>query len=326
LRLVVIVGLIACLTAPTEAEEPVAVSSRPVSLNSSGPTVESVGQLGYRGGIVLRSSDPRFGGFSALHVSADGSTALAISDRGAWVRFGLRYDADSRLVGVRDAGMGILIDENGKVLRYPDNDAEALAMLPDGSMLVAFERDHRILHYPAAFPPFSKPPIRIPVPLAMRNASANFGLEALVHMGDGRLVTISEALVAADGSLSAWIGRTGAWKQFTYASRPGFRVSDAGFLPDGDLLVLEHFILGDVTRLVRVNRDSIAAGRRVEGREIAVLKSPLITENFEGISIRRGDRGEMFVYAISDDNFNPRRRTILLMLALFDHDSSKPAD
>jgi hypothetical protein len=323
LRQIFIVGLIAVLAAPVEAEQPVAIFSQSVSLDSRGAGVHQAGQLTYRGGIVLHSRDPRFGGFSALHVSVDGSTALAISDRGAWVRLRLLYDTAGHLAGVIDGRMGELIGENGKVLIFPDNDAEALAVFPDGSMLVAFERNHRILRYPAASPPFSKAPVRIPVPAMIKNGPANLGLEAIASMGDGRLLAISELLVAADGSLSAWIGRAGAWKPFTYASKPGFRVADSGFLPDGDLVVLEHFIFGNVSRLVRVKRDSLATGRRVEGREIATLRSPLITENFEGLSIRRGKRNEALLYLISDDNFKSQQRTILLMFALHDGDTSR---
>lgn len=189
LRNIFVAGLIALFVAPAEAEQPVAIFSQAVSLDSRGPSVLKAGQLTYRGGIVLRSPELRFGGFSALHVSADGSTALAISDRGAWLRFRLRYDAGDHLVGASDARMGVLIGENGKALMFLDTDAEALAVLPDGSMLIAFERDHRILHYPAASPPFSKTPVRRSVPAAIKNAPANFGLEALAHIGEGRLVT-----------------------------------------------------------------------------------------------------------------------------------------
>jgi hypothetical protein len=283
-----------------------------------------VGQLTYRGGIALRSPDPRFGGFSALHVSADGGTALMISDRGAWVTLDLQYGSDGMLAGVRGASMDVLTGKDGKPLRYRDTDAEGLAVLADGSMLVAFEHNHRILRYPAARRPFAKAPTQISVPPEINRAPHNFGIEAIAQLGDGRFVVLSEWLPSANGSgLSAWVGKPGTWEQFAYLSKPGFRISDAGVLPGGDLVVLEHhynFILGHITRLTHVKRTAIAAAQQVEGREISVLSSPLIAENFEGVSTRRGNGGETLLYLVSDDNFNPRQRTLLLMFAYRDYD------
>jgi len=42
----------------------------------------------------------------------------------------------------------------------------------------------------------------------------------------------------------------------------------------------------------------------------------LTIDNFEGIEARRGTRGEIFVYLISDDNFNTDQRTLLMMFEL----------
>lgn len=97
--------------AAAAAQHPVAVFSQTVPRD---PAAQVAGVLEYRGGIVLRSTDPRFGGFSGIHVSTDGGTLLAISDRGAWLRLALRYGGGGRLGG-----------ENGQPLTGAD--AEALA-------------------------------------------------------------------------------------------------------------------------------------------------------------------------------------------------------
>ena len=123
------------------------------------------------------------------------------------------------------------------------------------------------------------------------------------------------------------MGRAGVWEPFAYARKPGFRVSDAGLLPAGDLLVLEHRYCvesGSVVRFVRVARNLIAPHRRVEGKEIAMLEPPLSTENFEGIAIRRGQGPQALVYVMSDDNFNPLRRTLLFMFALKEEAAPAP--
>ena len=47
-----------------------------------------------------------------------------------------------------------------------------------------------------------------------------------------------------------------------------------------------------------------------------MLRPPLIFDNFEGIAARSGAGGETLIYLLSDDNFNPLQRTLLLMFAL----------
>jgi hypothetical protein len=200
-------------------------------------------------------------------------------------------------------------------------------VLADGSMLVAFERRHRILHYPEASPPFSKPPVVFAAPEGLEDAPPNGGLEALTHVGRGFFIAIAERMTTGGGALAAWVGRGGVWEPFGYLRKPGLRVTDAALLPGGDLLVLEHrysAASGSVVRFVRVPRNAIAPRRRVEGKELALLEPPLTTENFEGMSIRRGQGRDALIYVISDDNFNPLQRTILMMFALTDEAPPAP--
>ena len=319
LRRILSICFVAALAAAASAQQQVTVFSQTVPLDPRNSAMQQAGELDYRGGVALRSTDARFGGFSGLHVSTDGSTLLAISDRGAWLRLALSYDGAGRLVGAERGEMGALIGENGRPLVGTEGDAEALAVLADGSMLVAFERRHRILHYPEASPPFSKPPVPFPLPEGAEDAPANAGLKALAHVGRGFLVTIAERMTVGGGALAAWVGRGGVWEPFGYVRKPGMRVTDAALLPAGDLLVLEHrysAASGSVVRFVRVARNSIAPRQRVEGRELALLEPPLTTENFEGVAIRRGEGREALIYVISDDNFNPLQRTLLMMFAL----------
>ena len=319
-RIAAIVFLAAFATAAS-AQQPIALFSQTVPLDPRDPAKRQAGELEYRGGIALRSTDARFGGFSGIHISTDGARLIAISDRGAWLRLSLRYDKAGRLVGAARAEMGVLIGEDGRPLTGADADAEALAVLSDGSMLVAFERRHRILHYPEAEPPFSKPPVPFPAPEGLAEAPSNGGVEALTHVGRGFLVAIAERMTAGAGTLAAWVGRAGVWEPFGYARKPGSRVTAAGLLPGGDLVVLEHrysIASGSVARFVRVPRNAIAPRQRVEGKALAELEPPLTTENFEGIAIRRGQGREALIYVISDDNFNPLQRTLLMMFALKD--------
>ena len=43
---------------------------------------DTVGELKYRGGLDIRSTDRRFGGLSGLDISPDGRRLIAVTDRG----------------------------------------------------------------------------------------------------------------------------------------------------------------------------------------------------------------------------------------------------
>ena len=325
-RILFLVAISASALAPAAAQESISVFSQTVPLDPRDPKALRVGELEFRGGIALRSIDPRFGGFSGIKISTDGRSLLAISDRGSWLTLDLRYDRAGRLIGAANAEIGALIGEDGQALSGLEADAEALAVLPDGSMLVAFERNHRILHYPEASPPFSKAPVPYAIPEGLEQAPPNGGLEALTHVGRGFLVAIAERMTASGGAMAGWVGRSGLWEPFAYVRKPGLRVTDVTLMPRGDLLVLEHRYsaeTGSVVRIVRVPRAEIVPHRRIEGREVALLEPPLSTENFEAITVRRGASGDALVYVMSDDNFNPLQRTLLFMFAI--KEESPPA-
>lgn len=115
------------------------VAAHVVPFDHLDPERQIVGRLRYLGGLNLLSTDQRFGGLSALDVSADGNTLVALSDRGHWVRAQPMYSR-GRLVGIRNVTMGPLVGPGGR-------DAEALARSDDGAMIVAFERSNRLFRY-----------------------------------------------------------------------------------------------------------------------------------------------------------------------------------
>jgi hypothetical protein len=66
------------------------------------------GKLTWRGGLVLTSPSPHFGGFSALALDEDGDDFLALSDAGTWMMGVLEHDGNKPkgLRAVRTAHAG----------------------------------------------------------------------------------------------------------------------------------------------------------------------------------------------------------------------------
>ena len=317
--LVVPAVLAAAVPVTGAADETVPLAAEPVPLNPESEGQVRAGALLYRGGLAVRSPDPRFGGFSGLAVSRDGAHLTAISDRGAWLSARIRYDAAGRLSGLGDGRIGALHGPDGKPLRGLNADAEALALLPDGSALVAFERRHRILRYPAGPNPLAARPALRPAPEGLAGAPSNGGAETLAHIGGGDLLLVTEGLARGSGAYAGWIGRKGRWRPFGYARSGGFRPTDATLLPGGDIAVLErHYTpaTGVSARIALVRRSAVAPGGTVRGRELLHLTPSMTVDNFEGIAARRGPDGKNVLYILSDDNFNPQQRTLLLMFEM----------
>jgi hypothetical protein len=302
------------------AERPrreITLTAQSVLLSTAQPALDQVGEFKYLGGLWLQSEDPGFGGLSGLAVSdsAGGPRLLAVTDQGekftaiAVFKEGRiqRLDASTLepLVGPNGAAVA------GKVL----GDAESLTRLPDGRILVGFERRHRIWAYG---PDLTGPAVPFATPLDLDRSPSNGGLESLVNWPDGRILAITERLKGTDGSMAAFLWSGGVWSDLEWKpSEPGFEAADATVAPNGDLLVLERFFsaLPPVrlsSRVLRVKAESVKAGARLTGELVAELTAPLISENFEGIAARLNAEGRTEIVLASDNNFNSIQRTLLL--------------
>ncbi len=307
---------------PARADR-IVIHSSQVPLDGDNLVRTTVGKLVYRGGLSLSSPDPRFGGLSGLVVLEGGAGIVAISDTGWWVTARLVHDEAGRLIGVRDGALGPLTDPEGRPLHQKAwADAESLAPLGDG-LAVGFERHHRIWRYPYGATPFATRPVPLPAPAGLDRAPANLGLEALTALPGNRLFALTEGLESGSGMLRGWIGEgpgVRTWHAFDWVRHGLYAPSGAATLPDGGVLVLERrftLIGGLGVRVLRLAPGAIRPGARVDGHPIATFDPPVTVDNFEGIDVvpSRGG-GPLDVYLVSDDNYNPLQRTLLMEFAL----------
>lgn len=296
------------LTAADSAADPVAIAARPQPLQAIGSDErQTVGALRFRGALELKSADKRFGGFSGLMVSPDGSRLTAISDEGYWLTGRLRHAADGTLAGLDQTGLDKMRGLSGQPL--PNkwwSDAEALALLPDGSLAVSFEGRKRLWRYPGV----GGRPHSLPAPPGLADAPPNGAIEALTALKDGRLLALTEEL-PAEGGLRGWIGTA----PVTYPMSEGYRPTGAATLPNGDVLVLERRIFPPAARLQRLSAADLARPV-LRPQELARLNGGLTLDNMEGIDARQDRDGHIIVYLLSDDNRSVWQRTLLLMFEL----------
>jgi len=323
-------ALAAC--SPSAADAPIQEQWRQIEVNATSVPLGAprVGRLIYRGGLVLTSSDPTFGGLSGLEV-LDNNRVLAISDAGQWFEGHLVLNDSTELIGLRDVRTALMRDESGQPFsNKAAGDSEDLAQLPDGRFAVSFEQTQTIRIYDLNRDgPFGAA-IAGPALAETQRLPPNVGLEALAPTGDGAL------LVGAEGGGAA---TTPLWRAPLDAHGPvppligypparGYSLTSLDRLPEGGFVALERFyapIIGARARITRFADVALNAHAQSlpDVEELARLVPPLTLDNFEGVSAVRLSSGVTRLYIVSDNNFSGRQRTLLLA---FDIDETPAAN
>lgn len=311
-RFILAGGLTGVLAWPGTAT-PIPVRTAPLPLSETEEPPDRLGPLRFMGALDLRADHPDFGGFSDLLLDAD-LTLHAVSDRGSGLTARLVLDQAGAPAGLAEPRLFPLLGSRGRPLdRGAWSDAEALARLPDGRFLIAFERQHRIMRHDA----LDRPGRPVPPPPGLAAAPSNGGIEALTVLADGRVLAIAERLAgSAPATIAGWLGPADgrAWHRRDWRTDSHFVPVGAAALPDGGALVLERRfarLSGFASRIMRLEAAALAAPV-LAGVEIARLEPPLLADNFEGIAVAPAEEG-LHVVLISDDNFHFLQRTLLLL-------------
>lgn len=325
--LMVLAMTVAC--AADTARRPPPSSVRPVVLEPMAPgrggLPVRLGRLTYRGGIEIHGGV--VGGLSGLAVFDDGRRFAAVSDHGLVLQGQLAYDPGEGpggwLAGASSLSYHRMAGTRNKRLISP-GDSEDILRLPGGDWLVSFEGTPRVWRYSPAIGEGDALSAALPLPADTADTPPNGGLEAMALFPDGRFLLLEEGEDDGVPERRGWLAPAlpsvpDDWRRVTYRARPHYRPTAAAALPDGGLLVLERYfsVLGGWgARLVRVPAAAVRPGGVLEGDEVARIGPPLPLDNYEGLSVRPGPDGRLFVYIVSDDNFSPIQRTLLLMFSL----------
>jgi len=322
----VLFAAVALALAQTPPEPPVAIELRaePVlAFEVRDPARRQFDALEFRGGLTLRSSFRHFGGISAIRVAADGARFIALSDKGWWFRGRIVYDG-IRPSAIADAEMAPILGADGQPLAARGwYDTESIA--EDGDTLyVGIERVHQIVRFNYGKDGLLARGQPIAVPPGMRALPANKGIEALVFIPKGlplggTLIAMSERGLDKAGHLSAFLIGGPSPGNFSVARHAGYDISDAALLPGGDILLLERrfgWSSGLAVRLRRIPLGEVRPGALVDGQVLFEADLAYEIDNMEGLSVHRGAGGETVLTLISDDNFSPLQRTLLLQFTL----------
>ena len=284
------------------------VDFAPVALRGTGTT--RLGGLRFLGGWAVTSNDPRFGGISAMHVS--GGETLAVSDAGWRMRIPLPGEGAGRARVAIDP----VEDGPGPFGDKENRDVESMAVA-GGEVWLGFERANAVWRYDLA-----RFDVRASAaPAAMRGWTGNRGAEAMVRLPDGRFLVFAEGeggdsevlLFAGDPALPGT-----AALRLRYRPPAGYRVTDAAWLLDGRLVLLNRRVGlfdGFTAKLVVARLPPLAEGALIAGTETASFEGPVTRDNLEALSVTR-EGGRTILWIASDDNYNPLQRTLLMKFAL----------
>lgn len=277
------------------------------------------GKLDFVGGLELSSDDEDFGGLSGFGWIYD-QAFMAITDRGMVVS-GVLETSQGKPSGISLADIHSLPGLGPDVARWK-KDSEGLD-ITGNKAFVSFEGAHRVETYGLEGRRLSRSFAKVRLDRSILKVNrGNKGLEAVAIAPsaspyNGAMILVSERVV--DQHAQGWIVQSGKSRAFRFAQKSDFLVTDAAFTHEGDLIVLERdFSLfgGLHIHLRRIRAEDFQPG--LIGKSETLFEGNLQHEldNMEGLAIQRLENGDSLLTLVSDDNFNPLQRTLLLQFLL----------
>ncbi len=259
--------------------------------------------------LTLRNDSDDFGGFSGLHVFENGLDFVAITDRGNLLN-GVFQRVDGSIAGVSYAPLLPILDTKGMPLDSNNTDAEGLAIAPNGSLIISFESNNRVMRHVSQ----TSASEFLPKHVDFNNLQTNSGLEALAVDTNGTIYALPERSGDLDRPFPVYRFRNNRWDTILEVPRrPPFLMVGADVL-DGKLYVLERHLAGIAGFSTRIRRFTI--GEALFDEQTLFTSRSGQFDNLEGISVWRDPMGQIRATVISDDNFNFFQRSQIVEFVL----------
>lgn len=323
-------------SAAEQGFRPIELTAKPIESFLIGHPETHFGKLEFLGGAQLLSPEASFGGLSGIDFSSDGKTVYAVADIGEWFAADPVFE-DGRFVGIGNARIAPMLNNAGDAIvskRY--GDAEGLRIVErkgHETALVSFEVANDVRQFVASPEIADATSTAVKLPAAVKSVRKSAGLEAIaVAPMDsglaGAIVLITERSLDKAGNQRGWIVGGPRAGTFSVKRIGAYDITDAAFLPDGDLLVLERrFNLADGVgmRIRRIAAKALKPGTTVDGEILLEGDMRHQIDNMEGLAVHTNEAGETIIAIVSDNNFNLLQRTLILFFTLAPDPSSAAA-
>lgn len=314
------------------------VTTHPVSLTPTNLPDDHGQPFSFSSGFSFEANDYRFGGWSGCDIDSTGQL-VCVSDEGFAFKANPQLSENGEIIGFNDLIFGSLKDQDGQCLTGKmQTDAEDVAVLPNGQLAVSFERNDRILIYDDLFGPAVN---SIELPEDMLSVLEQFkdifketgirqygnvGIEALTVV-DGHLMAVIEEALPQEDEYRVYIQNdSGSWDNMYYQGMPGYGISSATTLSDGNVLFLERsteYFTGYEhynCRIVEIDKNDLFLGSHFTGKELLRFDSST-ADNFESVFTYTNLDGKAYVGITTDDNYAWSERNLFINFEL-NHDAA----
>jgi hypothetical protein len=296
----------------------------PADLLGSGWSMSS--KLDFLDAHVIKSRHAQFGGWSGLAYDAKHKRFTAVSDTGHWLSFGrLTQDAHGPLTDRIAATFGPILDAEGNpISSHGARDIEALA-IGDKEIYLSYESPTSGLYH-AAQSDMDSARFRRLYPLAAAFAALpkGYGIEAMTLVSppgaEPKLLAIAERPAAGQAAVSAWLIESAQTQARVTPLRlgnlDGYDVSEIAWSPSCGLFGVFRKLTWYGRLKIKLAKLSISAEHAaIDNEEIFSAHSGgAAIDNYEGLAVVDVAPGVCDLYVLSDDNFLPLQKTILMQL------------
>ena len=252
------------------------------------------------GSFEINLNIPEMGGLSALKVTSFGKKFITISDKGHYFEGTINRNSSGLINNLNVLKTGSLLNSSGETLSGRNTDSESMTTTQTEGFYISFESNDRIMFHKN----LSAPGKFLPKHTDFKLFEKDKGLEAIASNYKGEIHAIPEAPPEGESKYPIYKLVDDGWVILTrFFQSETFLITDAVFLPDNNLLLLERDYNWGVgfkmqLRVLTFDIDTIT-GQNI----IFSLDSGL--HNYEGISIWQDKNGNYYITLISDNNFLP---------------------
>ena len=262
-------------------------------------TLEQVGFLN------IDRNEEDYGGFSGLIIQNQGSEALILTDKSFFFVLKLQRNDDDILTGYSVIRKGRILSSKGEYLNGRDTDSESIVISKNNNYYISFESNHRIMMHTNV----EGKGVFIPKHPMFRKLSVNKGIEALAIDNEDRLIAIPEKPPLGISDIPIFRLQHNKWEIIKYLKiKDDFMVTDAEFLPQGLLLILERKF--SWTQGFKTRFRLISLNKFDNKKPITVFTSTANQfDNLEGMALWKDKKGAIRILTVSDDNFHPLQQS-----------------
>ena len=252
------------------------------------------------GSFEINLNIPEMGGLSALKITDFGEKFVAISDKGKYFTGIVDRNHSGLISNLNVFKTGSLLNSSGEPLSGRNTDSESLTTTQREGFYISFESNDRIMFHKN----LNSPGEFLPKHSDFKRFDKNKGLEAIASNSLDEIYAIPEAPPEGDADYPLYKLVNDKWTIFSrFTPSKKFLVTDAVFLPDNSLLLLERDYNWGVGFKMQLRILTLAADTITGQNIIFSLDSGL--HNYEGISIWQDKYENYYITLVSDNNFLP---------------------